>query len=80
MRVLVLAILTIAAVSANSSVRAQTYNPRYPVCMKVIEMFGGERYECLFYSLEQCYQSSIGLGATCVTNPFYGYSRDRRYR
>jgi hypothetical protein len=78
MRVLVLAILTIATVSVTSSARAQTYNPRYPVCMKVIEMFGGERYECLFYSLEQCYQSTVGLGATCVTNPFYGYGRSRR--
>jgi len=80
MRVLVFAILTIVAVSANSSARAQTYNPRYPVCMKVVEMFGGERYECLFTSLEQCYQSSIGLGATCVTNPYYGGRPDRRYR
>jgi hypothetical protein len=80
MRVLVFAILTIVAVSANSSARAQTYNPRYPVCMKVIEMFGGERYECLFTSLEQCYQSSIGLAATCVVNPYYGGRPDRRYR
>jgi Protein of unknown function (DUF3551) len=81
MRVLVLAILTIATVSVTSSARAQTYNPRYPVCMKVIEMFGGERYECLFYTLDQCYQSALGLGATCITNPFYGGARpDRRYR
>jgi hypothetical protein len=81
MRVLALAILTIVAVSANSSARAQTYNPRYPVCMKVIEMFGGERYECLFYSLEQCAQSAFGLAATCVVNPYFGGARpDRRYR
>jgi hypothetical protein len=81
MRVLVLAILMIAAVSANSSARAQTYNPRYPVCLKVIEMFGGERYECLYNSLEQCTQSAFGLAATCVVNPFYGYSRSGpRYR
>jgi hypothetical protein len=81
MRVLVFAILTIATVSVTSLARAQTYNPRYPVCLKVIEMFGGERYECLYNSLEQCYQSALGLGATCVVNPYYGYSRsDRRYR
>jgi len=81
MRVVVLAILTIATISMTSPARAQTYNPRYPVCMKVIEMFGGERYECLYTSLEQCAQSALGLAATCVVNPYYGGARsDRRYR
>ena len=56
MRILFVAMLTIAAVSAASSARAQAYNPRYPVCMKVIEMFGGERNECAYYSLQQCRQ------------------------
>ena len=48
MRMLALAILTIATISATSSARAQTYNPKYPVCLKIIEMFGGERYECAY--------------------------------
>ena len=70
MRVL-FALLTIAAVSAASSANAQAYNPRYPVCMKVIENFGGERNECIYYSLEACAQRASGLGATCILNPFY---------
>jgi hypothetical protein len=71
MRILFLAMLTIAAISASSSAGAQNYNPRYPVCMKVIENFGGERNECSYYSLEQCAQRAAGLGATCILNPFY---------
>lgn len=71
MRILFLAMLAIAAISAASSARAQNYNPRYPICMKVIEMFGGERNECIYYSLEQCAQRASGLGATCIINPFY---------
>lgn len=71
MRILFLAVLTIAAISAASWAHAQNYNPRYPVCMKVIENFGGERNECIYYSLPQCAQRAAGLGATCILNPFY---------
>jgi len=65
------AILTIAAISAMPSARAQTYNPRYPICMKIIQDFAGERYECAYDSMEQCAARASGLGATCVVNPFY---------
>jgi len=30
---------------------AQTYDPNFPVCMKVIVMDGGEHYDCSFTSL-----------------------------
>ena len=80
MRILALAILTIAAVSANSSARAQAYNPRYPVCLKVVENFGAERIECAFTSLEQCAPSAAGRAGQCIVNPFYAGASDRRYR
>lgn len=82
MRMLALAILAISAVSATSLARAQTYNPRYPVCLKVIENFGGEYYECAYSSLEQCAQSALGRAAQCIINPFYAGPRvrDRGYR
>jgi hypothetical protein len=83
MRILALAILTIATVSATSSGRAQTYNPKYPVCLKVIQNFGGERYECAYTSLEQCAQTASGLAALCLINPFYAGDtapRDPRFR
>jgi hypothetical protein len=68
MRIAVLAILTLAAVSAAAPARAQTYNPRYPVCM---EMYDGFRtFICAYTSLEQCRWSASGLGAVCVVNPY----------
>ena len=82
MRILALAILTVAAISATTPARAQTYDPRYPVCLKVIVNFGGERYDCIYTSLEQCAQTAAGRPAECIVNPFYagGTGRDRRYR
>jgi hypothetical protein len=80
MRIPALAILTMATVSVASSAHAQTYNPKYPVCLKVIQNFGGERYECAYTSLEQCAQSALGLPAQCIVNPYYGGASDRRYR
>ena len=80
MRILALAIFAIAIVLANSPASAQAYDPRYPVCLKVIENFGGERIECGFTSLEQCAPSAAGRAAQCIVNPFYGAPSDRRYR
>ena len=80
MRILALAVLTIATVAAAPSARAQTYDPRYPVCMRQIVNFGGERYECAYTSMEQCAQRASGLAGQCMMNPYYGRERDRRYR
>jgi hypothetical protein len=85
MRFLALAVVTVAAISANSPASAQTYNPKYPICLKVIENFGGERYDCAFTSLQQCGQTALGLPAQCIVNPFYAGAlppegRERRYR
>jgi len=85
MRRLALAVLAISAVSITSSASAQTYNPRYPVCLKVIENFGSEYNECLYTSLEQCAPAALGRPAQCIINPFYASAavprgRDRRYR
>lgn len=68
MRILVLIMLTMAAAS---SARAQSYDPRYPVCMQVIVNFGGQHNECAYFTMEQCAQRASGLAATCIVNPFY---------
>ena len=83
MRILALAVLTLATVSAASQADAQTYNPRYPVCLKVIQSFGGERIECAYTSIEQCNATALGLPAQCIENPYYGGRPEgsgRRYR
>ena len=86
MRVLALAILMMGMISAAPSARAQTYDPRYPVCLRSTQMFGGERYECRYQSLEQCAPAAAGLPASCMINPYYAggpaspAGRERRYR
>ena len=79
MRIPALIILTLATIAVTSPTRAQTYDPRYPICLKVIQNFGGERYDCRYDSIEQCRQSQGGLPAMCVVNPFYAGGRNRRY-
>ena len=60
MRVLASAILTVVMVSTMSSAHAQTYNPNYPVCLKIIENFA---------------ETAAGLPAQCIVNPFYASAR-----
>jgi uncharacterized protein DUF3551 len=64
--------LAFAILSAAPSY-GQTYDPRYPVCMKVYEgsFGGGEWIDCSFYSLPQCQATASGRAAMCVTNPYF---------
>ena len=48
---------------------AQTYDPKYPVCLEVVDTSGG-RIECSFTSMEQCKNGSTGTGS-CFANPYY---------
>jgi hypothetical protein len=69
MRVLALAILTVATLAAAVPARAQTYDPDYPVCMRV---YGPLNYnECRYTSLAQCNGSASGRAAQCVPNPYF---------
>ena len=65
-------ILAIAAGLAATPSHAQTYDPRWPVCMKVYGggSFGaGEWVDCSFTSMPQCQASASGLGF-CFANPY----------
>jgi hypothetical protein len=82
MRILALAIFAVATVSIRPTA-AQTYDPAYPVCLRV---YGpGTYYECRYTSLPQCNASASGRAAQCVVNPYFagtqepaGYRRHRR--
>ena len=50
MRILASAILTMATVSVTASARAQTYNPKYPICLKVIQKFGVNVLNACYFS------------------------------
>jgi hypothetical protein len=69
MRLLALTILAIAAYSAAGPATAQTYDPRYPVCLRV---YGPATYnECGYTSLAQCQATASGRAAECYPNAFY---------
>ena len=74
MRILALMMLTFAAVVTAAPARAQTYDPRYPVCIEIYDS-DGRRIQCGFDSLAQCAASASGMSAQCVTNPFFGGAR-----
>jgi len=76
MRIPALAILTIATVLTAVPVRAQTYDPAYPVCLHVYQPRGAHYYECSYTSLPQCNASASGRAAMCVINPYFASAQE----
>jgi hypothetical protein len=76
MRVLALAFLTIVTVWAAGPIRAQTYNPDYPVCLHVYDL-GANYFECAYTSLAQCAMSASGRAAECIVNPYFAGAQER---
>jgi len=78
----ILAIFAILAVSAAAPVRAQAYDPAYPVCLQVYGPFNYN--DCRFTSLAECALSASGRGAQCIVNPYFQkpppVRRHRRHR
>ena len=71
MRILALIILAVAMVSEAPSASAQTYDPRYPVCLQIYRNWYDYYFECGYTSLAQCNMSASGRAAQCVINPYY---------
>ena len=83
MRIPALAVLTIAAALAATPTKAQTYDPKYPVCLQIYQGGIADYYfECAYTSLAQCNMSASGRSASCVINPYYkgGKTPGRRDR
>ncbi|BBO02671.1 hypothetical protein ABH991_002216 [Bradyrhizobium ottawaense] len=67
-------VVMVGAVLAAAPSHAQTFDPRYPVCMHVYSGAnggGGEWYDCSFTSLPQCRATAYGRSAICDLNPYY---------
>ena len=82
MRSPVLPLLAVAAVLTAAPVRAQTYDPNYPVCLQTYGIDGGY-IDCSYTSLAQCAQSASGRAAQCIVNPYFATARapaGRHYR
>ena len=70
MRIAFSSFVAISALVAASPVRAQTYDPSYPVCLQVYDAEGGY-ISCAYTSMAQCQLSASGRGAQCIVNPFF---------
>ena len=70
MRIPVLASLAIATVLTAAPARAQTYDPKYPVCLQTYGI-DGSYIDCGYTSLAQCAQSAASRAAQCITNPYF---------
>jgi Protein of unknown function (DUF3551) len=86
MRIPALAIVTLAAVLTATPSLAQTYDPKYPVCLQIYQRMTDYYFECAYTSLAQCNMSASGRAAQCIVNPYYTGTktppgrRDRRHR
>jgi hypothetical protein len=67
----VFAIAALAIALGATSVRAQGYDSRYPVCMHVFGELAGERMDCIFTSMPVCQAAASGRPATCLINPYF---------
>lgn len=71
MRLSVPALVAITISLAAAPGHAQTYDPRYPVCMQTYSI-GGGNINCSFMSMAQCRDLISGRGgAQCLTNPYF---------
>ena len=51
-------------------VRAQMYDPTFPVCLQSYGLQSG--ISCRFTSMGQCRAVASGRSAQCIANPYYG--------
>lgn len=88
MRLLTSAIIVAGTLLTVAPASAQTYDPRYPVCLHVYSK-GANWIDCRYASIPQCEASASGRAAQCEVNPFYAYAggwspappyRSRSYR
>lgn len=68
MRLPIMVILVLGAVSAPQYAHAQIFDPSYPVC---IRPQADDDLDCHFTSLAQCALTASGRSAECVINPYY---------
>ncbi|MHC2412487.1 hypothetical protein ACVJGC_005078 [Bradyrhizobium diazoefficiens] len=72
MRLPILTLTAIVMLFAAADARAQTYDPRYPVCMHVYTPGGwgggGDYYDCSFTSLPQCRATASGCAPRAATS------------
>jgi hypothetical protein len=58
--------------------QAQTYDPKYPVCLQVYDDMVHYYFDCSFTSMAQCAATASGRYAQCVVNPYYAGPNTKR--
>lgn len=79
MRLLLSLTLAAGALFAATGAEAQTYDPRFPVCMHVYtggRGGGGDYFDCSFASIPQCQATASGRSASCDINPYYAFANE----
>lgn len=71
MRIQLCSIIAALTILPAVPARAQTYDPRYPICMQIVQSLGGMDIDCSFTSMRQCQASASGRPATCSINPYF---------
>lgn len=73
-----MACFTVAAATIwiAEPVGAQTYDPRYPVCMQTYGPLSG--INCSYTSMADCRLLAQGRSAQCLTNPYFAQRRKSR--
>src|SRR6266702_5746091 len=74
MRTIMNKILLVGGLFAAVPATAQTYDPRYPVCIEVYTI-DGSTIDCSFKSIAQCAATASGQAAQCYANPYVVQSR-----
>ena len=67
-----------ATLSLAAPAHAQTYDPKYPVCLQVFQSFKESYYDCSYTSMAQCQASGSGRAASCMVNPYYAGPKAKR--
>jgi hypothetical protein len=72
-------LLGMGTILAAVPARAQTYDPRYPVCMQVYSR-DGSFMGCGYTSLAQCKATASGRAAQCLVNPYFAHAHKKAPR
>jgi len=67
-----------ALLSFAAPARAQTFDPKYPVCLQVFQSFKDYYYDCTYATMAQCQASGSGRSASCLVNPYYAGPKAKR--
>jgi hypothetical protein len=74
MNAILLAAGLLGTALAGTPAKAQTYDPRYPVCIEVYTV-DGSNIDCSFMSIAQCAATASGQSAQCYANPYAAQTR-----